>query len=147
MDSFLKDFVSQRLTESNLDKLSRNDIPSQKASCLYKETVHSHRRRWHKSIRFLRTHERFLTSKDFSKLVSPSFCTAGIFFTPNENKFVCVTINMMKHVFKLLVYVAVIMLIFTGALKNFCTFSRSWSFKLSSPHLIYSIPSKSTAFQ
>ena len=104
MDSFLKDFVSQRLTESNLDKLSRNDIPSQKASCLYKETVHSHRRRWHKSIRFLRTHERFLTSKDFSKLVSPSFCTAGIFFTPNENKFVCVTINMMKHVFKLLVF-------------------------------------------
>ena len=45
MDIFLKDFLSQRLTESNLDKLSRNDIPSQKASCLYKETVH--RRRWH----------------------------------------------------------------------------------------------------
>ena len=51
IDSSLKDFVSQRLTESNLDKLSRNDIPSQKASCLYKETVHSHRRRWHSTAK------------------------------------------------------------------------------------------------
>ena len=31
MDSFLKDFVSPRPTESNLEKLSRTEIPSQKA--------------------------------------------------------------------------------------------------------------------
>ena len=31
MDSFLKDFLSPRPTESNLEKRSRTDIPSQKA--------------------------------------------------------------------------------------------------------------------
>ena len=38
MDSFLKDFVSPRPTESNLEKLSRTDIPSQKA-CTKKEST------------------------------------------------------------------------------------------------------------
>ena len=38
MDSFLKDFASPRPTESNLDKLSRTDIPSQKA-CTKKQST------------------------------------------------------------------------------------------------------------
>ena len=38
MDSFLKDFLSPRPTESNLEKLSRTDIPSQKA-CTKKEST------------------------------------------------------------------------------------------------------------
>ena len=38
MDSFLKDFLSPRPTESNLEKLSRTDIPSQKA-CTKKQST------------------------------------------------------------------------------------------------------------
>ena len=38
MDSFLKDYVSPRPTESNLEKLSRTDIPSQKA-CTKKQST------------------------------------------------------------------------------------------------------------
>ena len=38
MDSFVKDFLSPRSTESNLEKLSRTDIPSQKA-CTKKEST------------------------------------------------------------------------------------------------------------
>ena len=38
MDSFLKDFVSPHPTESNLEKLSKTDIPSQKA-CTKKQNT------------------------------------------------------------------------------------------------------------
>ena len=38
MDSFLKDFVSPSPTESNLEKLLRTDIPSQKA-CTKKQST------------------------------------------------------------------------------------------------------------
>ena len=38
MDSSLKDFVSLRITESNLKKVSRTDIPSQKG-CTKKQST------------------------------------------------------------------------------------------------------------
>ena len=45
MDSFLKDFVSTRSTESNLEKLSRTDTYHLKNQKVCTKKQHNHRRR------------------------------------------------------------------------------------------------------